>query len=81
MWSVVVALILPLPELLVDEVNVLADALLVKQVIELLVVHPVGSLNLAVQIRCVGADVDVADVSGFHNDVLRDVRRIQVPRT
>jgi hypothetical protein len=39
-WAVVIVIILPLAQLLVEEVDVIRDALLVQQLIELLVVDP-----------------------------------------
>jgi hypothetical protein len=45
----VTLVVLPLPQLLVKQVNVVGDAIGIEQLVELLVVHPVRALNLAVQ--------------------------------
>jgi hypothetical protein len=49
MGPVVVIVILPLPELLVEQVNVIGNAVVVEELIELLVVDPVRPLDLAVE--------------------------------
>jgi hypothetical protein len=60
--AVVVVIVLPFSQLLVEEVDVVADAVLVEQLIELLVVDAVRALDLAVQARRPRTDVDVLDV-------------------
>jgi hypothetical protein len=65
MGPVVVVIILPLPRLLVKEVDVVRDAILVQELIELLVVDAMRPFDLAVQMRCPWADVDMADVQGL----------------
>ena len=62
MGSVVVIVILPLPELFVEQVNVIGDAVLVEELVELLVVDPMRPLDLAVEMRCARSDVDMAHV-------------------
>ena len=42
--------------------NVVGDAVLVQELVELLVVDAMGSFDLAVQVWCPRPDVDVADV-------------------
>jgi hypothetical protein len=41
MWTVVVIVVLPFPELLVEQVNVIRHAALVQELVELLVIDPV----------------------------------------
>lgn len=48
MGPVVIIVILPLSELFVKQVNVIGDAVLVEELVELLVVDPVRPLDLAV---------------------------------
>jgi hypothetical protein len=48
---VVIVVVLPLAQLVVEEVNVIGDAALVQELVELLVVDAVGPLNLAVEMR------------------------------
>ena len=62
MRPVVIAIDLPLAQLLVEEVDVVGNVVSVQQLVELLVVHAMGSFHLAVQVRRPGPDVDVADV-------------------
>jgi len=50
-------------------VNVVGDAVLVEELVELLVVDAMGSFDLAVQVWCPRPDVDVADVEGFEMPV------------
>jgi hypothetical protein len=61
-WAVVIVIVLPLAELLVEEMNVVGDAIFVEQLVELLIVDPVRPFDLAIQSRRPRADVDVADV-------------------
>ena len=51
MRPVVIVVVLPLAQLVVEEVNVIGDAVLVQELVELLVVDAVGPLNLAVEKR------------------------------
>ena len=62
MGAVEVVEVLPLLELLVEEAGVVDDDAL-EEPVELFVVDPVGSLDLAVQTRCGRVDVDVADAA------------------
>jgi hypothetical protein len=60
MGSIVVVVVLPFLEFVVEEVDVVDD-LAFEEAVELFCVDPVGSLDLAVQAWCGGFDVDVAD--------------------
>jgi hypothetical protein len=62
MRSVVMVVILPLFQLLVEEVNVVRNPVAIEVLVELLVVDAMGAFDLAVQVRCPGPDVDVTDV-------------------
>jgi hypothetical protein len=58
--TVVVVVVLPLLQLVGEEVGVV-DHLAFEESVELLGVDPVGSLHLAVQPWCAGPDLDVID--------------------
>ena len=58
----VIVIVLPLTQLVVEQVDVIRDAVLVQQLIELLVIDPMGSFDLAVEVRRPWADVHMADV-------------------
>ena len=60
MRAVVVVVVLPLLQLLGEEVGVVDD-LALEEPVELFGVDAVGSLDLAVQSRCAGFDLDVVD--------------------
>ena len=62
MRPVVIVVILPLFQLGVEEVNVVGDAVLVEELVELLVIDAVRPLDFAIEMRCPRPDVDVADV-------------------
>jgi hypothetical protein len=66
---VVIVVILPLFEFRVEEVNVVRNPVAIEELVELLIVDAMGSLDLAVQMWCPGPDVDVADVEGFEMPV------------
>lgn len=55
--------VLPFLKLVVEHVGVVDDDTVFEHPVELLGVDPVRSLHLAVQPRCSGLDVDVADAS------------------
>jgi len=59
---VVIVVVLPLPQLLVKQVDVVRDATVVEQLVELLIIDPVRPLDLALQVRGSRTDVDVSDV-------------------
>jgi hypothetical protein len=65
MRPVVVVVVLPLPHLLVHEVDVVADAAFVEEPVELVVVDAVRPLDFAVQARSARPDPDVANVEFF----------------
>ncbi len=62
MGPVVVVVVLPFAQLLVEEVDIVADAVLVEQLVELLVVDAVRAFDLAVEARRSRPDVDVPDL-------------------
>jgi hypothetical protein len=69
MRAMVIVVVLPLAQLLVEQVNVVADAVLVQELVELLVVNAMGPFHLAVQTRRAWADVDMADITAFEMPV------------
>lgn len=60
MWSIVVVVVFPLLEAFGEQVRIVDD-LAFEEPVELLGVDPVGSLHLAVQAWCAGADLDVIE--------------------
>ena len=60
--TMVIVVVLPLAELLVKQVDVVGDPVLVEELIELLVIDPVRPFDLAVQVRCPRADINMPDV-------------------
>ena len=69
MGPVVIVIVLPLFELLVKQVDVVGDAVLVEELVELLVVDAVRPLDFPIQMRRPRANVDVADVLRFEMPV------------
>ena len=57
MRTVVIVVVLPLLELLVEEVDVIADAVTIEELIELLLVDSVRTLDFAIQMRRARLDV------------------------
>jgi len=51
-----------LPQLLVKQVNVVGDAALVEELVELLIVDAMRSLDFAIQVWCAWPDLQVANV-------------------
>ena len=58
----VIVIVLPLPQLLVEQVNVVGEAVLVEELVELLVVDTVRAFDLPVQVRRSRPDVRVTNV-------------------
>ena len=65
MGPVVIVVVLPLSQLLVEQVNVVGDAVLVEELVELLVVDPMRPFDLAVEMRRPRPDVDVPNIQRF----------------
>ncbi len=61
MRAVVVVVILPFAQLVIEQVDVVADAVGVEELAELLVVDPMRALDLPIQARRARPDVDVPD--------------------
>jgi len=59
---VVVVVVLPLAQLLIEKVDVVADPVLVEQLVELLVVDAMRPFDFPVEARCSRTDVDVVNV-------------------
>ena len=72
MRSVVIVIVLPLAQFLVEQMNVVADAVLIEELVELLVIDAVRALDLAIEVWRARADVDVPDVEVL--DVPMEVR-------
>src|ERR1700730_17599770 len=72
MGPVVVVIVLPFAELLVEQVNVVGYAALVEELVELLVVGAMRALNFAIEVRSPRADVDMANVQRL--DVAMELR-------
>ena len=58
----VIVVVLPLTQFVVEQVDVIADAVLVEQLIELLVIDAMRALHFPVEVRRPWTDVDVPDV-------------------
>ena len=65
MRPVVIVVVLPFTQLLIEQVDVIGDPVPIQQLVELLVVHAMRALDFTVQSRCPRADVDVPDVQRF----------------
>jgi hypothetical protein len=50
-------------------VNVVGDAVLIEELVELLVIDPMGPLDFAIEMRHPRLDVHVADIQGFEAPV------------
>jgi hypothetical protein len=48
MGTMIIVIVLPLTQLLVEQMDVVGDSLPIEQLVELLVIHPVRPLDLAV---------------------------------
>jgi len=66
---VVIVIVLPLAQLFVKQVNVVGNAVLVQELVELLVVDTVRSFDFAVEMWRPRPDVRVADVAFFEMPV------------
>jgi hypothetical protein len=62
MRPVVIVIVLPFPQLLIEQVNVVGDAVLVQELVELLVVNTMRALDLAIQVRASRLDVHVPNI-------------------
>lgn len=62
MRPVVIVVVLPFAQLLVEQVNIVGYAALVQELVELLVVSPMRALDLAIEVWCPRTDVDMANV-------------------
>jgi hypothetical protein len=51
MRTVVIVVVLPLPQPLVEKVNIVGDAVPVQELVELLVVHTMRALDFAIEVR------------------------------
>ena len=63
MRAVVIVVVLPLAQLLIEQVNIVGHAITIEQLVELLVVHAMRPLDLPIQVRGARPDMDVPDVS------------------
>jgi hypothetical protein len=59
---VVIVVVLPLAELLVEEMDVVGHAVLVQQLVKLSIVDAISAFDLAIQMRGPRSKVDVTDV-------------------
>jgi len=62
MRAMVIVIVLPLPQLVVEQVDVVADTVLVEQLVQLLISDPMRALHFPVEARRPGTDVDVPNV-------------------
>jgi hypothetical protein len=61
--TMVIVVVLPLAQLLVEEMDVVRDPLLVQELVELLRINPMGSFDFAVEARRPWTNVHMSDVS------------------
>jgi hypothetical protein len=61
MGPVVILIVLPFAKFVVEQVDIIADAVLVEELVKLLLVDAVRTFDLAIQTWCFRTDVDVAD--------------------
>ena len=69
MRPVVIVIVLPFFQLRVEEVNVVRNPVTVEELVELLIIDPMGSFDLAVQMWRPRPDVHMADVAFFEMPV------------
>ena len=69
MGTMVIVVVLPLPQFVVEQVNVVGHAALVQELVELLIVDPMGAFDLAIEMRRPWPDVDMADVEALQMPV------------
>jgi hypothetical protein len=69
MGTRVIVVVLPLPQFVVEQVNVVGRAALVQELVELLVVDPMGAFDFAIEMRRRWPDVDMADIQALHMPV------------
>src|SRR6188768_795698 len=67
--AMVTVIVLPLTQLLIRQMDVVADAILIEELIELLVIDTMRALDLPVETRRAWSDVDVSDVQRFEMPV------------
>jgi len=77
---VVIVVVLPLSQLVVEQVDVVADPIAVQELVELLVIDAVRAFDLAIQSRCPDSDVHVADVQAFEVPVESRLERSAIVR-
>jgi hypothetical protein len=78
--TVIIVIVLPLSQLLIEEVNIVGDAVIVQELIKRLVVHAMGSFHLPIQMRCSRADIHVADVERLEVPVEARLKLGTVPQ-
>ena len=61
----VIVVVLPLTQLLVEQVDIVADAVLVKELVELLVIDAMRPFHLAIEPRRARANVDVPNIESL----------------
>lgn len=61
----VIVVVLPFPQLVIEQMDIVGNATVVKELIELLVIDAVGPLDFPVQVRRSGPDVHVSNVRRF----------------
>ena len=65
----VIVVVLPFTQLLVEQMDVVADAVLVKELVELLVIDAMRPLHLAIEPRRARANVDVPNIEALEMPV------------
>ena len=65
MRPVVIVVVLPLAQLLIEQVYVVGYAVSIQQLVELLIVDAMRPFDFAVQVRCPRADINMPNVLRF----------------
>ena len=63
MRTVEIVVVLPFPQFLVVEDDVVADSIFIEELIELLIIDPVRTFDLSIEPRCSRLDIDVTYIS------------------
>jgi len=63
--AVVIVVVLPFPQLVVEQMDVVADAVPVQELVELLVIDAMRPLHIPIEPRRARANVDVPDVESL----------------
>jgi len=75
--SVVIVVVLPFAQLVIEQVDIVGDAVSVQELVELLLIYAMRALHLAIKVRCPGSNVDMADVALLEMELTRSRGRLR----